>query len=173
MFAGKQPNLLLFYSNCFMCCMFVLQYAYYIVFQDLNMSHSQFHQAESFEQFPQSIAEASGELVINDLRANTLKLLFRCIEAGIISGISKKDYKTLVTIYNKTPELLTSANLDKFDEIINKLRVEPHQTIRILGDDVCHEGNNDYFTLSVLQKLNQAGVLIEIMLSPRSAEFLS
>lgn len=44
--------------------------------------------------------------------------------------------------------------------------------IRLLGDELADRGNNDYFTLKILQKLHEHKIPVEILISNHSIEFI-
>jgi hypothetical protein len=56
---------------------------------------------------------------------------------------------------------------------VEKIECKNKKTsVRLIGDELADRGNNDYFTLKILQKLHERGVGLEILLSNHSAEFI-
>lgn len=119
---------------------------------------------------PQSI------LTFGDLHGNAIKLLFFLAESGILSlkeGIY--DYQRLVEIYYLEIDLIQPCHLDRFETILEETIFNPIANtikVRLLGDEMADRGQNDYFTLLILEQLHKNCVSIEIIFSNHSAEFI-
>lgn len=115
-------------------------------------------------------------LVIGDLHANPLKLLWILTKTGVLTlddNPEKKNklYNELVRIYEKPVEDLTAADLKAFKEIIEHAHITPIACLRLIGDELADRGNNDLFILFLLEKIAKTQEL-EIILSNHSVEFL-
>ena len=114
------------------------------------------------------------QLTIGDLHGNSVKLIYFLIKQGVLKfNKGADDYSKIVEIYNKEP--LETADLDTFKDILNRATFAEHAQkamIRLIGDEVADRGNNDYFTLLVLKKLQENGIQTEIVLSNHGAEFV-
>lgn len=124
--------------------------------------------------FPDSIdnENKANEITIGDLHGNAMKLLFMLVKLGIATIIDKTDYQKLVETYKTPVNLLKKGNLDEFNSILANMKFHTKSKLRLLGDELADRGNNDYFTLKILEKLNTAGVPVEIILSNHSVEFI-
>lgn len=118
------------------------------------------------------LATAKTVLTIGDLHANTIKLLFILVKHGIASNITKNNYEMLIKIYTTPIHELTVEHLNRFNHILDNMIFRPHCRIRLLGDELADRGNNDYFTLKVLEKLQQSQVHVEILISNHGMEFI-
>ncbi|MCL9683732.1 Dot/Icm T4SS effector Wip [Legionella maioricensis] len=112
------------------------------------------------------------QITIGDLHANTMKLMFMLVKHGIATNINKEDYNRLVKIYKTETENLTKELLGEFTGILGKLKFNSDSTIRLIGDELADRGNNDYFTLKILEKLKEHKVPVEIIVSNHSIEFI-
>lgn len=122
---------------------------------------------------PQSIdpPAAGVEVTLGDLHGNALKLLYFLVKNDIVS-ILDKDYSAFANLYKKPPEMLSRRDLNDFHSILNRIKIKPIHKIRLLGDDLCDRGMNDYYTLALYEKLDKAGVPFEILLSNHGQFFL-
>lgn len=111
---------------------------------------------------------------IGDLHGNVMKLLWDLIYSGIISGIDETDYQTLCEIYDalsythlQNLSKQTAAEFfSQFCTIINKITLANQpRLLRLIGDVLCDRGSNDALTLLLLDKLDQLGLPIRILLS--------
>lgn len=112
------------------------------------------------------------EITIGDLHGNAIKLMFMLVKHGIATNISKEDYNRLVEIYRTPTKDLTKELLGEFNEVLAKIKFNSDSTIRLIGDELADRGNNDYFTLKILEKLNEHKVPVEIIVSNHSIEFI-
>jgi hypothetical protein len=128
-------------------------------------------------EYPQNILPINGkELTIGDLHANFMLFIYFLIAHGIIK-ISEADFKELVKIYEtdfKTEKKQDIKNtLEKFDEIIDKIQViRTDVLIRLIGDEICDRGKNDYYIFKLLAKLKTLKIPLEILLSNHAAVFI-
>lgn len=115
---------------------------------------------------------AGTQVTIGDLHGNAMKLMFMLVKHGIATNIDKADYNRLVTLYKTPTEDLTKEHLDEFNQILSKLEFNKDSLVRLIGDELADRGNNDYFTLKILQKLSEHNVPVEIIVSNHSIEFI-
>jgi len=113
------------------------------------------------------------QITIGDIHGNAIKLLYVLARHGIATNISNEDYDKLVTIYKIPAKILKKENLDEFNRILDKMNLSSESTIRLIGDELADRGNNDYFTLKILEKLDKNHVKTEILLSNHSVEFIN
>lgn len=121
------------------------------------------------------------QLTIGDLHSNAMLLMYFLVKHGIVS-ISKRKYTQLVNIYLKgissedseNEEVLSKKDIEQFNEIIDDLMINTENVslIRLIGDEVCDRGQNDYFIFKIIDKLHQSDIKIEILLSNHGIEFL-
>src|SRR5580765_5689167 len=95
------------------------------------------------------------EFTIGDLHGNALKFLYFLVRHGILS-ISREQYKTLVKIYHTPVDDLDHNQLQQFKTILNQAKVNNKGKIRLIGDEHADRGMNDYFTLKIIEKLENA-----------------
>ncbi|HAT8917499.1 TPA: Dot/Icm T4SS effector WipC [Legionella pneumophila] len=128
----------------------------------------------NLKQYPREINSypPGVEITIGDLHGNALKLLYFLIRNDVIK-IDKEDYKLFVNIYQKNPNELTTKDLSFFQIIVNSAEINTQHKIRFLGDDLCDRGMNDYYTLVIYKKLDQANVPFEVILSNHGNFFLT
>lgn len=120
-------------------------------------------------------------IAIGDLHGNALKLIYILIEEGVLE-LNEADYKKLRDIYQDPfcidPKYqgrrlnAIDENIKEFKRIISNAQVNQACAITLIGDELADRGNNDYFTLLVLQRLKEADVDIDIMISNHSVEFI-
>jgi hypothetical protein len=105
-----------------------------------------------------------------DLHGNTLKLLNALVATGLIS-IAPHDYKKFRMCYYKTKE--TPELLADIRQIISNLStLKKRVTLRLIGDEFSDRGQNDYYTLLLLEKIIQSGIQCEFILSNHGFEFI-
>lgn len=113
------------------------------------------------------------QVTIGDLHGNALKLLFLLVKHGVIVNISDEIYLELANIYIKNIDYINSDDLKRFDEILDSLTFQSDGLIRLIGDELCDRGQNDYYTLKILDKLHQNNVAVEIVMSNHAIEFIN
>jgi hypothetical protein len=124
-------------------------------------------------QFPSvDLIDKGTQITIGDLHGNAMKLMFMLVTHGIATNINKEDYENLVKIYSIQAENLTKEHLGDFNKILAKIEFNSDSTIRLIGDELADRGNNDYFTLKILEKLHDHKVPVEIIVSNHSIEFI-
>lgn len=147
------------------------------------MTHTVTELNVNIENYPQVDAshplDASKSITMGDLHGNALKLIWTLIKQNAmelqpVGSLTKPEeiYKRLVDIYNKGADQLTKDDLNEFNAIIKAAKINQLAAVRIIGDELADRGQNDYFTLKMLEKLGMAGVKTEVLLSNHSAEFL-
>ncbi len=128
------------------------------------------------------------EVTLGDLHGNAMKLLYMLVEHGVISELSEDTYRELVRIYlahldedqrYHYPNIdgiikaeLIEADLEKFRKIIADLEINPNCLIRLIGSELCDKGNNDYFTMLILEKLRIETVPVKILFSNHSVQYI-
>jgi hypothetical protein len=112
------------------------------------------------------------QITIGDLHANAMKLMFMLVKHGIATNINEIDYNKLVQIYTTDTKDLTKDVLAEFNKILANIKFNSDSTIRLIGDELADRGNNDYFTLKILEKLNEHKVPVEIIVSNHGIEFI-
>jgi hypothetical protein len=116
--------------------------------------------------------KAKRQITIGDLHGNAIKLMFTLMTHGIATNISETEYATLVSIYRMPIHNLKKDHLDTFKNILVNITFNTDYVIRLLGDELADRGQNDYFTLKILEKLHEHRVPMEILISNHSIEFL-
>lgn len=117
-------------------------------------------------------AAAGSQITIGDLHGNAMKLMFMLVKHGIATNINNQDYKRLVDIYKTPTDELTKQHLVEFNRILSQLKFNNKALVRLIGDELADRGNNDYFTLKILEKLSEHQVPVEILVSNHSVEFI-
>lgn len=117
-------------------------------------------------------ANKHAQITIGDMHANALKFIYFLVRHGVITNMTDEQYETFVGIYMKNIDALTAADLEEFNLILDSLKFNTTATVRLIGDELCDRGANDYFILKLFQKLHQHKVPIETMLSNHGTEFL-
>lgn len=122
---------------------------------------------------PQPLAKTRrNHVTLGDIHGNALKLIYSLIEENILTLQPKEDYLKLRDIYKKDPSDLSSEDLAAFKKILSNAKLNKQKSLILVGDELSDRGNNDYFTLLVLQKLRNEDFDVEIMLSNHSMEFI-
>lgn len=117
--------------------------------------------------------ESAGiQITIGDLHGNAMKLMFMLVKHGIVTNINEAEYKRLVAIYKTPVQDLTKQHLDEFNQILSQIEFNSNSLIRLIGDELADRGNNDYFTLKILEKLSEHKVPVEIIVSNHGIEFI-
>lgn len=130
---------------------------------------------------PNNTQNLYDQITIGDLHGNAIKLLFFLIKEGVYD-ISKTDYGSLVDIYIKNliikipltnkEKARNQSRLRKFKYLINKLKLKNKASVRLIGDEVADRGQNDFFTLLILEKLHEDKVPFEILISNHGLSFI-
>lgn len=138
------------------------------------------HEADIY-QCPVAKPVDATQLTIGDLHANSMLFLYFLVEKGIVKT-SDVDYQRLKNIYLKHPssapdresseQPLSAEDIIEFNQIIDGLDTGVKPFVRLIGDEICDRGQNDYFIFKMLKKLKQSGIPYEILLSNHSIEFL-
>lgn len=117
------------------------------------------------------LSKIGTEITIGDLHGNAMKLLFMLVKHGV-AEIERQKYKDLVQIYKKNVNALTAADINKFHDILDGITWTPQGLMRLIGDEFCDRGSNDYFTLKILEKLHDHKVPYEVIFSNHGADFV-
>lgn len=114
----------------------------------------------------------SGLIAWGDLHGDSIKLLYLLVSHGLMS-ISVEDYATLTELFSRKPEQFDKDDLITMLNIIELPRSRMHRGAKLIliGDEVCDRGNNDLFTLILLEKMNSEKLNFEILLSNHGMAF--
>jgi hypothetical protein len=117
------------------------------------------------------VAKENIKVTIGDLHGNAMKLMFMLVKQGIATNVTKANYDKLAEIYLKQTHTLTKDDIKEFNSIISAIKFNK-AAISLIGDELGDRGNNDYFTLKILEQLQAQQVPLEIIISNHSIEFL-
>lgn len=141
------------------------------------MSHQyRCHDNVNIDHYPQfdndySLIEGQ-QVTLGDLHGNFQKLLYTAVRHGAID-VSEQDFNKLTRLYQR--KSLNKKQIALFNKILSRIHVKPtseKSLLRLLGDILTDRGQNDYFTLKLLQKFKRGGLPFEILLSNHDAEFI-
>lgn len=111
---------------------------------------------------------------LGDLHGNPLKLLFFATLIGAVV-ISPADYKLFADLYEKglvsqSGDTLVpnTDNVAQFNQLLQRIEVNPNTKIRLIGDELADRGRNDYFTLKLINRFIEKGAELEIIYSNHS-----
>jgi hypothetical protein len=137
---------------------------------------------DDISKLPRAIPiEPATEINVGDLHGNGMKLLFILFKHGIASGLTKDEYQQLSNIYDGsvsfnsgfTTVTLTSEQIQRFNQLLDKIKWKPINLLRLLGDETADRGNNDYFTLKIFECMGKNHVPFEILISNHGVEFIN
>ena len=123
------------------------------------------------DKYPSLLSSEARHVSVGDLHGNALKLIYILVEEGILE-LDAERYNQLRDVYNTPVNQLTREQLELFQNNITQATVNPKKALTLIGDELADRGNNDYFTLLVLQKLHDAKVNLDTLLSNHSVEFI-
>lgn len=118
------------------------------------------------------VAKQDECLSIGDLHGNAVKLLYFLVREGVLD-ISDEAYEQFVEIYHVPVEDLTAADINAMMRILEGAEVTNTPKIRLIGDELADRGNNDLFTLLLMEKLHDSGVPLEVNISNHSMEYIT
>jgi hypothetical protein len=150
---------------------------YFLLYTNVH-AHKPYNELEvsnvNLKNYPKKISHHGPdiEITIGDLHGNAQKLLYFLISNDVIR-INPQDYQRFIAIYKKSPKDLSHKDIGLFHAIINSATINAEHKLRFLGDDLCDRGMNDYYTLYIYKKLDQANVWFEVVLSNHGNFFLS
>lgn len=111
------------------------------------------------------------EATIGDIHGNALTLIFFLIRENIIK-LSESNYKKIVSLYQSND--FTKNTFEDFKAVIDNITpTKTNKLLRLIGDDLCDRGQNDYFTLLLYKKLTELNINFEILLSNHAMAFLN
>lgn len=116
-------------------------------------------------------ADKSAQLTIDDLHGNGLKLIYFLVRQNVLE-MDEETYSNLVKLYQKDIEQYDEVDIENIDKLLAKVRINPVGLVRLIGDEFCDRGVHDYFTLKILEKLVQAKMPLEILISNHGIEFI-
>lgn len=118
----------------------------------------------------------SDQLILGDLHANMIKLLYFLIHENVVRGISELDYENIYTIHiNSMKDKLTHEDINRFKKIIKQLSpVNPDKSpqIYLIGDVLADRSGNDYLTLLLIAQIKALKIPLTIIVSNHDREFL-
>lgn len=146
--------------------------------------------------YPELIEQRSAhdEITIGDAHANTLKVIYFLIQNGVLKlKKGQEDYQELKRVYELPLEICSDSDdesdqaqyeitddtrskikeaLFNFTTILDNAEIGDIGLVRFIGDLTADRGNNDLFTLLVLEKLHNSGVKVENLISNHDVEFI-
>jgi hypothetical protein len=125
-------------------------------------------------QMPEAITlPPYSQVTVGDLHGNTMKLLFMLVKHGVIKEMTDDIYELLVETYTFAhKEGLKDYIISWYVKALIELEYNPSIGIRLIGDELCDRGSNDYLTLILLNQLHRNKVPVEIILSNHGIDFL-
>lgn len=131
--------------------------------------------ADLYEKLPipkvPELTSTSGQITVGDLHGNAAKLLFILFEHGIASGLNDYEYTQLLSIYKTPVDALIEQQLIDFSKFLDQIKFAKGYSLRLIGDELCDRGENDYFTLLILERLKK-DVAVDILLSNHGILFV-
>ena len=125
---------------------------------------------ENLQTPPVKILDSTNQaLAIGDLHGNAMKGIYFLILYGVMTLKEPKDYNSLWSIYNTKTDELQSEQLTQFQTILTNASVKLPKLITFIGDELADRGNNDWFTLLLMQTLHEKNVPYQIQLSNHSS----
>lgn len=112
------------------------------------------------------------QIAIGDLHGNALKFLHFLVKHEVVE-CSPESYNLFVEIYRKETDELTELDLHQIKTICNELTIKNKAKICLIGDELADRGQNDYFTLLLINKLQKESVCIDILLSNHGFSFIT
>lgn len=114
------------------------------------------------------------QLTIGSLHGNSLKLLHTLVKHQVVKNVSKEDFEKFENIYSSDFNItMTQEKLSWFNQWVSGYEFNPCRLIRFMGNLLCGQGNNDYFTLKILEQMHLKKVSYEICFSNHDYEFLA
>ncbi len=112
-------------------------------------------------------------VVVGDLHANAVLLLFTLLKQGIVFNITGQQYHEFVHLAEKGGDLLSAEDLQQFYKIVDYLEIRNDIGILLLGDEVADRAKNpDLFIVELVIKLKKNAIDIIILLSNHGIELL-
>ncbi len=118
-------------------------------------------------------------LVRGDLHGNGLNLLHFLVGHSLVScsdelyqrfySVYKSERDKHFKSYSRTELAKDKAEID--DIVRNITKGDAQNFVRLLGDELCDRGANDYFTLSLLERMDELGIPFEIYQSNHTLDF--
>ncbi len=106
-----------------------------------------------------------------DMHGNAMKLIYILIKEGILR-ISEDQFKTLWQIYETPRRHLTAQQIERFKAILSEGEYTKVCALRLIGDLLADRGRNDWFTLQVLQAMQEHEIDFEIDISNHDMGFI-
>ncbi len=113
----------------------------------------------------------NNQITIGDLHGNALKLLYFIIKHRIVE-CKKEHYQRFVEIYRKDVSSLEKKDLSEINYICENLIIKNKTKICLIGDVLADRGQNDFFTLLLLNKLHNESVPLDILYSNHDFTFI-
>ena len=123
-------------------------------------------------QFPQERYTLTHSITWGDMHGNALMLLHLLVKFNVIR-MTKEDYNAFKQLYYSWWSLSRSQLL-ALDALITRIDVQdPKVTIRLIGDELCDRGRNDYLTIKLLMLLFKNKIDLRILASNHAMGFLN
>ncbi|CAO4844176.1 MAG: hypothetical protein CNLJKLNK_00293 [Holosporales bacterium] len=114
------------------------------------------------------------EYTLPDLHANSIKFLKALVTLKCVR-VSKKNVSAILAYYNANQHNISSHQLDRMKRAICSIRVTKkgkNALFRLIGDEVSDRGNNDYYTLLMIEHFSRNGMNIEFIISNHGYDFI-
>lgn len=119
-------------------------------------------------------------ITLGDLHGNTMKLIFILQNHGILE-LNKEQFDRLWEIYDLDIDTLTQPDkleqtrslLNEFKLLLRAVKKNAPGLLILIGDELADRGNNDIFTLLLMQALHDDNISFQIQLSNHSLQALA
>lgn len=136
------------------------------------MTNTLIKEMVNIHNYPEATPVAERSLItIGDLHGNALKFLYFLVKQGVVN-CTKEQYELFKTIYRKNIDAITQEDIASIKNLCTQFTVNNKHKICLLGDELADRGQNDYFTLLLLDMLHKKSVDVEIMLSNHGYTFI-
>lgn len=140
----------------------------------------------NIREFPEAVTPEELEALphnvytLGDLHGNAMKLIFILQKYGVFE-LKQDDFEGLWKVYDTPIDLLTNPDnkdvilkvLNKFDRTLKQVKKNKPGLLVLIGDELADRGQNDWFTLLVLDALHHANIPFQIQLSNHSLQALA
>ena len=114
------------------------------------------------------------ELTLPDLHGNALKFLSALIATGVLN-MDQDSYKKFCDYYYKKTTSINKQDLINLKRLISNITLTKKSRkpfIRLIGDEFCDRGSNDYYTLLLIVRMIELGIKCEFIISNHGFEFI-
>jgi hypothetical protein len=123
------------------------------------------------------IEHNGNNFVFPTMHTNVLLLTHLLVKHGVLT-ITPDQYKWLKELFQSPQETLTAKHIASFNKLIENAEVDDNTKLTFLGDLFVGEGQNDYFTLAILNRLlknkpySTIPIGLDILMTRSDLEFL-